>query len=202
MARFPLRRALAGAALLLAPLTSSALPVPAVPAGLDVDAGHKPFLVAHAIGTQNYLCLPSATSPSGIAWTLFGPQATLYSDRGQQVATHFLSPNPDQAGAARATWLHSDDTSATWARKIAESSDPAFVDANAIPWFKLEVVGQEKGPSGGRKLAETTFLQRINTVGGKAPATGCEEPGHIGASRFVPYEADYVFYKSVRRPVL
>lgn len=200
MTRSTLRRAFAGAFLLLAPLTASALPVPAVPAGLDVDAGHKPFLVGHAIGTQNYLCLPSAASSTGIAWTLFGPQATLFTERGEQLATHFLSPNPDQGGAARATWLHSDDTSATWARKIAESSDPAYVEAGAIPWFKLEVVGTERGPSGGRKLAETTFIQRINTVGGKAPATGCDTPGNIGASSLVPYEADYVFYKPTRRP--
>ena len=65
-------------------------------------AGHEAFLVGHASGAQNYVCLPDG---SGFAWTLFGPQATLFDDGGAQIATHFLSPNPDENGAARPTWL-------------------------------------------------------------------------------------------------
>ncbi len=33
---------------------------PEVPVGLDVDPGFKPFLVGHAIGTQNFVCAPRA----------------------------------------------------------------------------------------------------------------------------------------------
>jgi Protein of unknown function (DUF3455) len=39
------------------------------------------------------------------------------------------------------------------------------------------------------------FIQRVNTEGGLAPATGCDSPTDIGNKRFVPYKADYVFYK-------
>jgi Protein of unknown function (DUF3455) len=42
-------------------------------------------------------------------------------------------------------------------------------------------------------MVATTFIQRVNTVGGKAPASGCPS---LGARTFVPYEADYVFYKA------
>ena len=72
-------------------------PRPEVPADLTVPAGHKAFAQRHAVGTQNYVCRASG---SGFAWTLFGPQATLFGDDGDQVMTHFLSPNPDENGTA------------------------------------------------------------------------------------------------------
>src|SRR5262245_29427811 len=64
---------------------------PDVPGNLVVLDGNAPFLIGHAIGTQNYSCLPSAT---GFAWTLYGPQATLFDGDDDQIITHFLSPNP------------------------------------------------------------------------------------------------------------
>ena len=45
---------------------SSAAAQPAVPANLEVPAGHSVFLVGHASGTQNYICLPSDRSVA--AW--------------------------------------------------------------------------------------------------------------------------------------
>ena len=65
--------------------------VPFVPANIRVPAGNQAYLVAHAVGTQAYICLPSGAT---MAWTFFGPQATLFDDdSGRQVITHFLSPN-------------------------------------------------------------------------------------------------------------
>ena len=40
------------------------------------------------------------------------------------------------------------------------------VDPNAIPWLRLHAVSTE-GPG---IFADTTFIQRVNTTGGKAPA--------------------------------
>src|SRR5262245_47139397 len=99
---------------------------PSVPANIQVPSGNKAFLEGHAVGTQNYICLPSGLS---FAWVLFGPQATLFDDDGEQVITHFLSPNPDETGTPRATWQHSRDTSAVWA--VAIASAPV---SGAIPW--------------------------------------------------------------------
>jgi hypothetical protein len=137
------------------------------------------------------MCLPSGAS---FAWTLLGPQATLFNDRGEQVATHFLSPNPDQPGTTRATWQHSRDTSAVWALAVASSTDSAYVEPGAIAWLLLDVVGKETGPDGGDKLSSAIQLHRVNTSGGPAPATGCGVAADVGQRRFVPYEADYYFY--------
>ena len=127
------------------PQLSHAAPVtpPAVPANIQVPAGNKAFLQGYAVGTQNYICLPSG---SGFAWTFFGPQATLFKDNDKQILTHFLSPNPSESGTPRATWQDSKDTSAVWAAAIASSSDPAFVAPGAIPWLLLDVVGDQSGP--------------------------------------------------------
>jgi len=167
---------------------------PPVPANLEVEAGHNAFQIGHAYGTQNYLCLPSGKH---YAWTLFGPQATLFDDDGEQQITHFLSPNPDESGTPRATWQHSRDSSSAWAFAIQTSTDPAFVAAGAIPWLLLRVVGAEPGPTGGARLARTTFIQRVNTAAGVAPATGCNAPNDVGKRALVPYTTDYVFYRQI-----
>ncbi len=173
-----------------APVAADHVKLPAVPSNIQAPPGAKAYLKAHAIGTQNYICLPSG---SGFAWTLFGPQATLYKDNGTQLITHFLSPNPDESGTLRATWQHAKDTSSVWAAAIASSSDLAFVEPGAIPWLLLRVLGDQPGPTGGDQLSQTTFIQRLNTSGGVAPSTGCNQSAHVGARMFVPYAADYVF---------
>jgi hypothetical protein len=165
---------------------------PPVPSNLQVPAGNKAFLEGHAIGTQDYICLPSG---SGSAWTFFGPQATLFNDDARQVITHFLSPNPSEGGAPSATWQHSRDTSTVWGTAIASSSDPGFVAAGAIPWLLLQVAGARDGPTGGHKLTATTFIQRLNTSGGVAPSTGCTSATDVGKKALVPYRADYFFHK-------
>lgn len=168
--------------------------LPPVPANLEVGYGNTPFLVGHAIGTQNYICL---LAPGGFTWTFFGPQATLFGDDHQQLITHFLSANPDENGTLRATWQDSQDTSAVWAQAVANSTDRAYVVPGAIPWLLLRVVGAEQGPTGGTALFGTTFVQRVNTSGGIAPAAdGCKQAMDIGKKALVPYTADYVLYRN------
>jgi uncharacterized protein DUF3455 len=178
---------------------------PPVPPNIEVPAGNTAFLVGHATGTQNYVCVPSAASPSGVAYALFTPEATLFSDDDEQVTTHFFSPNPFEkntnpavvaAGPIRATWQHSRDTSTVWGlvKPGDSSSDPAFVEKNAIPWLKVTATGVEDGPTGGDTLTKTTFIQRLNTSGGVAPSKGCKSLADVGHQAFVPYTADYFFY--------
>jgi Protein of unknown function (DUF3455) len=60
------------------------------------------------------------------------------------------------------------------------------------------VVGAQDGPTGGDKLSETTFIQRLNTSGGVAPSTGCTQSTDVGQMALVPYTADYFFYKAIK----
>jgi hypothetical protein len=95
---------------------------------------------------------------------------------------------------ARATWQHSRDTSAIWAKMIKKSSDPAFVEPGAIPWFLLQVVGTEPGPTEGQRLAETRYIQRVYTTGGLEPTSGCAKADDVGKQELIPYTADYIFF--------
>jgi uncharacterized protein DUF3455 len=167
---------------------------PVVPSELELSSVYKPFLSGHAIGTQNYICAPAAT-PSGLDWLFIGPQATVYDSNGEQILTHFQSRNPLRADALHATWQHSKDTSAVWATKFRGSTDPAYVAPDAIEWLLLEMTGTNTGPTGGDKLAATTYIYRVNTVGGLKPSSAECTPSTINTRRLVPYQADYYFYK-------
>jgi len=175
-----------------------------VPNDIEVEAGNTPFLVGHAGGTQNYICLPcpNATTPatacpdaSGFAWILFTPEATLFDDHGKQLITHFFSPNPAEDGKIRATWQHSKDTSIVWGGAATAFTDPP-VEPGAVAWLRLPMAGTQEGPKGGDIMTATTFIQRVNTHGGVAPSSGCAGPEDVGAKAFRPYTADYIFYKA------
>ena len=181
------------------PVVAHTITRAAVPHNIQVPAGHAAFLSAQGRGTQNYMCLPSA---SGFSWTFLGPQATLFlklsfvgRENEQQITTHFFSPNPDEGGTPTVTWLHSLDSSAVWGRAVATSTDPAFVAAGAIPWLLVQAVGKEPGLTGSNILGQATFIHRVNTTGGIAPTTPCGS-STIGARTFVPYTADYIFYRA------
>lgn len=169
--------------------------IPAIPPTFNAPDGNVPYLQTHAYGTQNYICLPSA---AGVAWKLFGPQATLYPlNAPMQIATHFLSPNPEEQSVARATWQDAHDGSSVWARIFGQPlTDPNYVAPGAVAWLLLEKVGTAEGPIGGAFLAQTTFIHRLNTEGGLAPSTGCSTAAQIGATALVPYAADYFFYRA------
>jgi Protein of unknown function (DUF3455) len=62
-------------------------------------------------------------------------------------------------------------------------------DADSIPWLLVNVVSHE----GSGVLSRASSIQRLNTKGGKAPASGCDS-ATAGKEVRVPYSADYLFY--------
>jgi len=150
---------------------------PDVPETIEVDPGHKVFLVGHAVGVQIYSCNPV---PGGFQWGLVAPRAELYDDDGTLVATHFGGP----------TWQARDGSTV-----VARRVDGVTVEPTAIPWLLLERVRSEAG-SDGDQLTNTTFIQRTATTGGiQPPAKECNKH-QAGTTREVPYTADYHFWKA------
>jgi hypothetical protein len=167
------RLALAVAAAAALPSTAAAaVPAPDVPSTIAVTGDEKPFLAAHAEGVQIYACRSGA-------WALVGPRATLYGDNGHVVATHFAGP----------TWQARDGSSVV-GRRVDGVTVPG-----AIPWLLLARASSSVGRDGDR-LAGTTHIQRINTVGGLPPSAA--ECLTEGAEVEAPYEADYVFWRASR----
>jgi hypothetical protein len=149
---------------------------PSVPLAIQVPAGNEPFLLGHATGTQNYTCQPS---PDGYAWTFVAPSARLVDDDGKPILGHFAGP----------TWQAKDGSTVKGVRV-----DGAMVSTEAIDWLLLRAAAAMPGPDGGDRLVATTYIQRINTTGGLAPATGCDA-STVGAAAEVPYTADYYLYE-------
>ena len=158
---------------------SAAKPMePDVPGAIAVPAGHKLFLVSRAAGVQIYSCSPTST---GYGWSFIAPRANLYNDSGKLVAAHFAGP----------TWQARDGSAV-----VAQVVDRAPVDATAIPWLLLAAASAGVGEDGDR-LAGTTYIQRIATTGGLAPAPGECHAGTAGTTAEVPYTADYYFWKAL-----
>ena len=171
----------------LAQADSASITPPDVPSIIQVPVGNQPFRAAHAVGTQDYVCLST-----GWASIAYGPQATLFNEDHEQILTHFLSAYPVGSGSFFPTWQDSRDTSTVWASPVQDAKYTP--DPTAIPWLLLKVVGKAVGPTGGDKMTVTTYIQRVNTTGGIKPTTSCNE----GDKYLVPYTADYYFYKAAK----
>src|SRR4051812_47363646 len=171
--------------------------------------GATAFLLGRAkVGTQGYVCLPTAT---GASWTVNNsrPEATLFTtifNQDIQIITHFLSPNtkpnkfaPAVLAFGNATWQSSFDSSKVWAQtQHAIPPDPGIAscpNSGSIACLLLQVIGAEEGPTGGKFLTKASFIQRLNTKGGSAPADGCSVTGDVGKQALVPYTADYYFFR-------
>ena len=203
-------RSLFGAALVLAcafgtvTLAAAQVTPPPTPDTIAVPAGNSPYLVGHAFGSQGYTCLP--TSTGGTAWNPTArPEATLFASffgHLVQIITHFQSINENpKAGvtvplSGNATWQSSLDSSRVWMVKKnginAGSDEKSCPNSGSIQCLLLQSVGNKKGPTGGDLLANTTFIQRLNTSGGSVPTTACT----VGQTQLQPYTADYFFFRA------
>jgi hypothetical protein len=143
-----------------------------VPQNLQPPAGEQLLLQVHAKGDQIYTCKADGGQ---FSWALKEPDAQLFDKDGNPFGKHFAGPSWEAADGSRIT-----------GKAAANAPSP---DADSIPWLLVKVVSR----SGAGVLVPVTSLQRINTKGGKAPASGCDA-AHVGQETRVPYSADYVFF--------
>lgn len=161
------------AALLLACSSAPVAPVAAVPANLAVPEGQALVLRALARGVQIYACKPAQADASAFEWVLKAPEAELFDASGGAIGHHFGGP----------TWQNTDGSSV-----VGEVLQRAPAQGT-IPWLLLRA----KSTQGAGVLAQVSYIQRVETAGGTAPATGCDA-AHAGAEARVDYTASYVFY--------
>ena len=111
------------------------------------------------------------------------PRAQLYAQNGKLTGSHFVGP----------TWVAMDGSYVVGRRVNGVNVDPTAID-----WLLLEKDTSAAGADGDR-LTATTYIQRINTTGGRAPAASeCDETGETAE---IPYAADYYFWKAHRELV-
>lgn len=156
-----------------------------IPAVIDLPAnlpnGNTRVATFFAIGVQKYKAQPKAGSnPVMFEWVFVAPEANLYDATNRKVGTHSAGPTWQLSGSATDS-IYGQQFSPP---KSAPSNDPATID-----WLQLM-------PKTGKPLtgifSNVSYIQRIATQGGKAPAT---LPLSAGETIDVAYTAVYRFTK-------
>ena len=150
---------------------ASARPTPQTAPG-DLLDPRTYALVLHASGVRKYTCQANGT------WLITDPEATLYKTTGtlKPVGTHFLN-----FSTGRPVWQFKGGSAVEAARTQSASGG-----TGNIAWLLLQAVDTSPG-----RLGQTTWIQRLNTTGGVAPAGTCTP----GATTAVPYSTDYFFWR-------
>ncbi len=156
----------------------SSVPEPQnIPDNLKVPLGNVLLLQAYGKGVQKYTCTASATGPK------FSPPVPhailLKDDRDERdlVAIHFGGP----------TWEALDGSSVVG--DAANAKHFTAPDSDGVDWLLLPA----KSHAGNGLFSPVTYIQRLFTDGGQAPAGGCDQ-AHEHSEVLVEYSAQYFFY--------
>jgi Protein of unknown function (DUF3455) len=149
---------------------------PEVPQALRPAAGQAAFVEALASGVQIYECSPKADLPTTFEWSFRAPEAALADRAGRPIGKHYAGP----------TWEAIDGSTVVGEIK----SRDAGPDKSAIPWLLLTA----KSTAGSGLFSQTRSIQRVQTMGGIAPALPCTTENAKQVVR-VPYTATYYFYR-------
>ncbi len=157
------------------PSTTTA--APSVPAAIAVPGGNRLAFTLKGSGLLNYECRAKADAPSAFEWALVSPDAALRDDRDALVGKYYGGP----------TWEHADGSKVT-GKQLAVSPSPA---AGNIPWQLVQAAPTTRAGF----MSGVTYIQRINTNAGVAPAEPCSA-ATAATRKQVRYSADYLFFRA------
>ncbi len=136
-------------------------------------------------GVQVYRCEGQSDA---FTWVFTEPRATLYplaagaTEEQTAVGQHGAGP----------VWRWKDGSAVT-GKLVQKLPAP---DGHSIPWLLLSAVKTDDAKPGG-VLDGVVYVRRSNTVGGSAPAEGCDSQ-HAGTEAQVRYTATYTFYRAAQ----
>lgn len=164
-------------------LTACAFSTPSIavdnaslPEPVRVPAGQKMMMSATGVGELTYECREKKDAAGAFEWAFVGPVAKLYSSDKKEVGKYYAGP----------TWESADGSKVTGKQVAVAPSSPGNIP--------LQLVKADPAMGAGA-MTGVSYIQRLNTKGGVAPATACTGDTK-GARQQVAYEADYVFYGS------
>jgi len=146
-----------------------------LPDPVKVPAGNKVAMETVGVGSITYECRAKANAAGQFEWVFVGPDARLNDRGGRQVGKYFGPP---------ATWESMDGSKIT-GTQVAVA--PAM--AGSIPYQLVKA----NPAMGSGAMTGVTYIQRVATQGGVAPAMPCGG-GNMGQKQVVQYQADYIFY--------
>ena len=148
----------------------------ALPEAVRAPAGQKMMMAATGVGELTYECREKKDAAGQHEWAFVGPVATLYSADKKPVGKYYAGP----------TWESADGSKVTGKQVAVSASSPGNIP--------MQLVKAEPATGSGA-MQGVSYIQRLNTKGGVAPATACDATSK-GKRQQVAYEADYVFYGS------
>jgi hypothetical protein len=178
----PLFAAIAAAALLPACATGPSMMKTtmvdnaALPEPVRVPMGQKLLMSTTGVGEITYECREKKDMAGAHEWAFVAPVATLYGEGRQVVGRYYAGP----------TWESADGSKVTGKQLAVAPAAPGNIP--------LQLVKAEPAMGAGA-MQGVSYIQRLNTKGGVAPAAPCDA-GTKGRRQQVAYEADYVFYGS------
>ena len=162
-----------GIVLILA--TQAAHAQSAVPDAVKVPDGHSVMLETVGVGQITYECRDKANAPGQTEWTFVGPKAVLNDRAGKQVGDYFGPP---------ATWQAKDGSKVTGTQLAIAPAAKGDLPYQLVQANPAEGKGAMNGVS---------YIQRLATRGGVAPASACSMQNK-GEKKIVEYQADYIFW--------
>lgn len=148
-----------------------------LPTAVQVPAGQRIAMETVGAGDITYECRAKKDMPSAFEWVFVGPDAKLMDRSGKVVGRYYGPP---------ATWESNDGS-----KVIATQLAVAPASAGNIP---LQLV--KANPAMGMGAMQgVTYIQRVATQGGVAPAVACTAT-NAGQKQVVKYQADYIIWKA------
>jgi len=149
-----------------------------LPAAVQVPAGNKVTMETVGVGEITYQCREKQGAAGTYEWTFVGPKAALNSRAGSRVGSYYGPP---------ATWESMDGSKLTGTQVAV-----APAEAGSIPYQLVKA-----NPAMGQgAMNGVTYIQRVATRGGVAPAMPCSATT-AGRNEVVKYQADYVFWSGM-----
>ena len=148
-----------------------------LPAAVKVPAGNMVAMETIGAGQITYECRAKKDAAGQFEWVFVGPDAKLMSRSSTPVGKYYGPP---------ATWESNDGSKITGAQLAVSPSTPGNIP--------LQLVKANPAVGAGA-MAGVTYIQRVATQGGVAPAILCDA-NSVGKKEVVQYQADYIFWKA------
>jgi hypothetical protein len=148
-----------------------------LPDPVKVPAGHRVALETVGAGDITYECRAKQGMAGQFEWVFAGPDAKLMDRGGKPIGKYYGPP---------ATWESMDGSKVTGTQLAVAPGGNGNIPLQLVKANPAMGMGAMQG---------VTYIQRVATVGGVAPATACGA-GNVGAKQIVQYRADYIFYKA------
>ncbi len=149
-----------------------------LPDAVKVPAGHAVALETVGAGDITYECRAKKDMAGQFEWVFVGPDAALNDRSGKRLGRYYGPP---------ATWESADGSKLTGAQLAVAPATPGSIPLQLVKANPAIGAGAMQG---------VTYIQRVATQGGVAPASPCEA-ATLGQKQIVKYQADYIFWRAV-----